>query len=332
MQQFIHIPWPDARVWYFLPSNISQAIYRGLVGNDIIGFQTQRDARNFIEGARTMLEGSSVDFETGEIYWHGQRTLVRAYPISISVAEERRVIQSTAGKRAAARIASHLGEEQTIMRVDRVDPTKNIVRGFQAYAQVLDEHPEFIGKIKFLAFLVPSRQTLPVYQRYTAEVHKTIEEINQRYGTEDWQPIEAFFENDRTRALAAMRYYDVLLVNPIIDGMNLVSKEGPVVNERDGVLVLSHTAGSFEQLGKAALPTSPVDVSETARALYSALTLPAAERERRASMARQLVEKNDLNSWLTKQIHDINEVLDNMSSSVEEPEEEVLGLQEVGIG
>lgn len=330
MQQFIHIPWPDARVWYFLPGNISQAIYRGLLGNDIIGFQTQRDAHNFIEGARSMLEGAEVDFEEGEICWRGRRTQVRAYPISISVAEERRIVQSLAGRRAAAKIESHLGKKRTIMRVDRVDPTKNIVRGFQAYAQVLDEHPELLGKVKFLAFLVPSRQTLPVYQRYTAEVHKTIEEINARYGTADWQPIEAFFENDRIRALAAMRFYDVLLVNPIIDGMNLVSKEGPVVNERDGVLVLSRTAGSFEQLGKATLPASPIDVSETAQALYTALTLPVAERRRRARKARQQVETNDLNGWLTKQISDINAVLDRVPSTVEEPSEDV--LQEVGMG
>ncbi len=331
IQQFIHIPWPDARVWHFLPGNISQAIYRGLVGNDIIGFQTQRDARNFIEGARTMLEGAVVDFEEGAIWWHGQRTQVRAYPISISVAEERRIVQSVAGRRAAAKIESHLGEEKTIMRVDRVDPTKNIVRGFQAFTQVLDEHPELTGKVKFLAFLVPSRQTLPVYQRYTTEVRKTIDEINQQYGTETWQPIEVFFENDRTRALAAMRYYDVLLVNPIIDGMNLVSKEGPVVNERDGVLVLSRTAGSFEQLGKAALPTSPVDVNETAQALYTALTLSQEERRQRARMARQLIEKNDLNGWLSKQIRDINEVLDRIAPPVEETAE-LIELQEAGIG
>ncbi len=332
MQQFIHIPWPDARVWHFLPGNISHALYQGLVGNDIIGFQTQRDARNFIEGARTMLEGAVVDFEEGAVWWHGRRTRIRAYPISISVSEERRIVQSAPGRRAAAKIAPYLGEEKTIMRVDRIDPTKNIVRGFQAYAQVLDEHPELLGKVKFLAFLVPSRQTLPVYQRYTTEVRKIIDEINQRYGTETWQPIEAIFENDRTRALAAMRYYDVLLVNPIIDGMNLVSKEGPVVNERDGVLVLSRTAGSFEQLGKAAIPTSPVDVNETAQALYAALTLSPEERRRRARMTLQQVEKNDLNAWLTKQIRDINEVLDRLAPPVEVPVGEANDLQAANIG
>ncbi|MBX5452179.1 MAG: trehalose-6-phosphate synthase, partial [Thermogemmatispora sp.] len=278
-QQFIHIPWPDSRCWHFLPSNISQEIYRGLVGNDIVGFQTERDARNFLEGARTILDGAEVDFEEGTVIWQGHRTLARAYPISISVTEERRIVQSLAGRRAAEKIVPLLGE-QTIMRVDRIEPTKNIPRGFQAYAQMLEEHPELRGKVKFLAFLVPSRQSLPEYKRLNSEVLKLVEEINARYGDANWKPIEVFCDNDRTRALAAMQFYDVLLVNPIIDGMNLVAKEGAVVNKRNGVLVLSRTAGAFQQLGKAAIPTSPLDVAETAEALYTALTLPSEERER----------------------------------------------------
>src|SRR2546428_5235744 len=265
MQQFIHIPWPDIRCWHFLPSNIAHAIYSGLVGNDIIGFQTERDARNFLEGARTLLEGAVVDFEEGAIWWQGRRIQTRAYPISISVTGERRIVQSVAGKRAANKIQPLIKDKQIIMRVDRIEPTKNILRGFQAYAQMLDEHPDMHGKVTFLAFPVPSRQTLSKYQRYHGDVMKMIEEINQKYGTSKWTPITAFYENDRTRALAAMQYYDVLLVNPIIDGMNLVAKEGPVVNQRNGVLVLSRTAGAFQQLGKGCIPTSPIDVNETSQ-------------------------------------------------------------------
>jgi trehalose 6-phosphate synthase len=309
IQQFIHIPWPDIRCWHFLPSNITHAIYSGLVGNDIIGFQTERDARNFLEGARTLLDGAVVDFEEGAIWWQGLRTQVRAYPISISVTEERRVVQSAAGRRASDKIKPLLGEK-TIMRVDRIEPTKNILRGFQAYAQMLNEHPELLGKVNFLAFLVPSRQALPAYQRYNTDVLKIIDEINQKYGTDDWTPIQAFCDNDRTRALAAMQWYDVLLVNPIIDGMNLVAKEGPVVNQCKGVLVLSRTAGAFQQLGKASIPTSPTDVTETAEALYKALMLPEGERAAKAKLARQVVERYDLNTWLTRQIRDINELLD----------------------
>jgi trehalose 6-phosphate synthase len=309
IQQFIHIPWPDVRCWHFLPSNIAHAIYSGLVGNDIVGFQTERDAHNFLEGARTMLEGAEVDFEEGAIWWQGRRSLARAYPISISVTEERRIVNSAAGKHAAEKIKPLL-REYTIMRVDRLEPTKNIIRGFQAYDQLLQEHPEFHKKITFLAFLVPSRQTLPVYRRYSADVLASIDEINRKYGSDDWTPIHAFCDNDRTRALAAMQYYDVLLVNPIIDGMNLVAKEGPVVNQRNGVLVLSRTAGAFQQLAKGSIPTSPTDVAETTRALYKALTLSPEERKLKATLACQAVERHDLNMWLSRQIQDINDLLD----------------------
>ena len=309
MQQFIHIPWPDVRCWQFLPSQIVQDIYRGLVGNDLLGFQTERDARNFLEGARTLLEEAEVDFAEGTVEWQGRLTRARAYPISVSVEGERRLVHSAAGRRAAEQLRPLL-REQTIMRVDRIEPTKNIVRGFQAYAQVLAEHPELSGKVVFLAFLVPSRQALPEYQRYAKEVRKIIEAINATYGTDEWRPIHALWGNDRTRALAALQFYDVLLVNPIIDGMNLVAKEGPVVNQRNGVLVLSRTAGAFQQLANAAIAISPTDVAETAQALYTALTLPPADRRTKAVLGRQMMERQDLTAWLTHQIHDLNAVLD----------------------
>src|SRR5260370_26939549 len=230
MQQFIHIPWPDIRCWQFLPSNIAQAIYSGLTGNDIIGFQTERDARNFLEGARTLLDGAVVDFEEGAVWWQGHRTQARAYPISISVTGETRAVNSAAGNPAAEKIQPLLGEK-TIMRVDRIEPTKNILKGFQAYAKMLDEHPELLGKVKFIAFLVPSRQSLPEYKRYNADALKIIDEINSKYGTADWEPVHAFTtDNDRTRALAAMSFYDVLLGNPIIDGMNLTPNDEAVAN------------------------------------------------------------------------------------------------------
>jgi len=312
MEQFIHIPWPDVRYWHFLPSNIAQEIYQGLAGNDIVGFQTDRDVRNFLEGARTLLDGAVVDFEQSAIWWQGHRTQARAYPISIAVTTERNLVASTAGKRAAKKLLPLLGEK-TIMRVDRIEPTKNILRGFQAYDLLLEQHPELQGKVKFLAFLVPSRQSLPEYKRYTSEVMKIIDEVNQKYSTPDWQPITAFCENDRTRALAAMQYYDVLMVNPIIDGMNLVAKEGPAVNENEGVLLLSRTVGAFEQLGKACIPTSPTDIEETTQALYTALTLPAEKRRSLSTMARFIVERQDLDEWMRHQIGDINELLDRQS-------------------
>ncbi|HEU5375465.1 MAG TPA: trehalose-6-phosphate synthase [Ktedonobacteraceae bacterium] len=309
LQQFIHIPWPDIRCWQFLPGNIAREIYQGLLGNDLLGLQTERDVHNFLDGARTLLEGAEVDFEEGMICWQGHRALVRAYPISISVTGERAIVNSAAGKRAAESIKPLLGE-QTILRVDRIEPTKNIVRGFQAYGRLLEDHTELRGKVQFLALLVPSRQSLPAYKRYTAEVMKMIAAVNQRYGTADWQPIIALCGNDRTRALAALQFYDALLVNSIIDGMNLVAKEGPAVNQTAGVLVLSRTVGAFQQLGKACVPTSPIDVEETAQALYQALTMPAEERHRKALLARRIVERQDLAAWMARQIDDMNAILD----------------------
>jgi trehalose 6-phosphate synthase len=139
---------------------------------------------------------------------------------------------------------------------------------------------------------------------------KIINKVNKKYGTPDWQPITAFCQNDRTLALAAMQFYDVLMVNPIIDGMNLVAKEGPVVNQNNGVLLLSRTVGAFQQLGKASIPTSPTDVAETAQALYKALTLPEEERHRLSTTARLVVERQDLDAWMLRQIADINDLLD----------------------
>src|SRR5437588_1481692 len=276
--QFIHIPWPDVRWWHSLPGNIEDDIYSSLAeGNNIIGFQTALDARNFIEGARSSLKDVLVNFEEGVISWKDHHTHIRVYPISISVTEERGVVQSAAGKQAADKIVPLLGEK-TIMRIDRIDPAKNILNGFIGYAEMLEKHPELCGKVVFLAFLLPTRRTIPVYERHRSDVIITINKINRKYGSAKWRPIRAFYDNDRTRTLSAMKYYDVLLINPIVDGMNLIAKEGPVVNQRNGVCVLSRTAGAFQQLHEAVIPLSPMDIVETANALYKALTLSDEER------------------------------------------------------
>src|SRR5260221_5779509 len=278
MQQFIHIPWPEVRYWQsHLPTEITQAIYNSLLGNDILAFQTKRDAQNFLEGVPALLKDVDVDVEDAAIIRQSHRTLVRDYPISISVAEERRIVHSAAGKHAAQHIRHLLGE-QTIMRVDRIEPTKNIVQGFHAYAYLLERHPELYEKVTFLAFLVPSRQALSIYRRYREEILKLIEDINQKFGRNEWTPIQAFVQNNRTQALAALQFYDVLLVNPLIDGMNLVAKEGSIVNQRNGVLVLSRTSGAFQHLQAPPIPIPPPHTAPTPAAPHPALTLSPDDR------------------------------------------------------
>ncbi len=315
IHHFIHIPWPSARYWQLLPRHMLMGIYHSLLANDLIGFQTRRDSRNFIAAVRALLEETDVrqDVRGGRIFWQGHTTLARSEPISIDVQEVRQ--EAARGSRQyEAEVRAMLGKF-TIVRVDRIEPTKNIIRGFQAFEGLLKGHPDLIGQVKFLAFLVPSRQGLPMYRRYDRAVRKIIQKINTSYGTADWKPIEAFFENNRSRALTAMRYYDALLVNPVIDGMNLVAKEGPVVNETNGVLILSETAGTAQQLGEDSITITPTDVEETTQALIRAMEMPLDERRQRAQQLRALIEQEDLAAWLNQQFQDIEEAQGQKSAS-----------------
>jgi trehalose 6-phosphate synthase len=309
IQQFIHIPWPAIRYWQFLPDRFVHEIYEGLAGNDVLGFQTDSDMRNFLVGAQAFLAESRVDFDRQTVVWRRHRLVARVYPIPTDARELRRTILSAPTRTGAEDLGDLLNDErQVIMRVDRLDPSKNVIRGFIAYETLLRRWPELRGQVHFLAFLIPTRQSLPIYRRYEHAVRALIRRINREYGADDWQPIVPFFDNNRPRALAAMRRYDVLLVNPIIDGMNLVAKEGPAVNERNGVLVLSRTAGAFQQLADVALPITPTDIDETATELYEALRMSHREREQRALRARAIVDAETPRDWALAQLRDAVEL------------------------
>lgn len=309
LAHFTHIPWPGVRYWELLPYTYLTEIYQSLAHCDLLGFQTQVDVNNYLQAATDLLPGSTASLDRCEIRWGSHRVRVGAYPATIDAGDVRR-----SAAEAADRVATTPGRQQdvpavkTIVRVDRLEPTKNIVRGFQAFERMLDEHPDLRGTVRLQAFLVPSREDIPTYQRYRALVQRTVRAINQRWRTEAWTPIEAVVGNNRPRALAAMREADVLLVNPIIDGMNLVAKEGVVVSKHDAVLVLSRTAGAFHELGSVSLPVSPMDVRETAGALYAALTMESGDRQRLAAGARTIVEEQSPAEWLLHQIADALDV------------------------
>jgi trehalose 6-phosphate synthase len=188
-----------------------------------------------------------------------------------------------------------------------LDPAKNIIAGFEAFARLLEARPDLRGEVTFLAFLVPSRSSVLEYEAYAARVFSLVRSINERYGREGWTPVRVFYEQNRVQALVGMKLSDVLLVNSLADGMNLVSKEGAVVNERDGVLVLSREAGSCEELGADALVIDPYDVVATAEALTAALDMPRRERERRARGLRNRVLRHQLGDWLNLQLEDLAE-------------------------
>jgi trehalose 6-phosphate synthase len=305
---FVHIPWPTPRYWQLLPANIRRAICESLAAADVVGFQTPQDARNFLDTCEEFLPEARIDQVAREVFLGGRRTCVRAYPISIDVEEVRRIAGSPRALEYEARLKPLCGHK-TVVRVDRAEPSKNVVRGFRAFGMLLARHPELHGQVNFLAFLVPSRTHVRQYQRYMEEIDQAVREVNAAYGKPPWQPVTVFYENNYTQAIAGMRLYDVLLVNPVIDGMNLVSKEGPVVNTRDGVLVLSETTGSYRQLAEGALGVAPADLEGTAQALHQALTMDEAERRRRAESLVHRIEREDITHWLCLQLQDLEALL-----------------------
>ncbi|MBI4300551.1 MAG: trehalose-6-phosphate synthase, partial [Chloroflexi bacterium] len=276
-----------------------------LCANDIVGLQTYRDARNFLHTCEAFFPNADVDYRQRAVTMNGHRTLVRPYPISVEVGELRRMMVSGRVREYEAKLRPLLGEH-TIVRVDRAEPSKNVLRGFMAFDLLLERHPELADKLRFLVFLVPSRTHIRQYQRYMEDINRLVERINAKYSTEGSPIIRVFYENNYPQAIAGMKLYDVLLVNAVIDGMNLVAKEGPIVNGKDGVLVLSESVGAYEQLAEGALAVSPADIDGTAKALYEALTMPAEERKRRAAILREIIEQNDLPAWVCQQMGDLD--------------------------
>ncbi len=304
IQQFIHIPWPDKDYWRFLPARMRREICHGLMANDIVGFQTEDHCHNFIHTCVDSIPGAHGDHERMCIRHEGRTTQVRAYPISLDVEAVRRTAAGAAVAEYTDVLQDYLGE-QTIVRVDRAEPSKNVLRGFKAFDLFLDRYPEWHGRVRFLSLLVPSRLAVPRYQKYLDDIYAIMGRINTKHGTETWRPVRLLVGESYERALAALTLYDALLVNSLADGMNLVAKEGALLNERGGVLILSETAGAHAQLGPHALTITPCDIASTADALHFALTMPTEERFRRAAALRESVEQSDIVRWITDQLDDI---------------------------
>jgi trehalose 6-phosphate synthase len=299
---FVHIPWPEPDYWRVLPKYIREDVLISLLAADVVAFHTKGYARNFAETAAAIL-GVQIDAENGIVYRDGREVWVRTYPISIDPAEFEELSGSEAVLEQEDFVKGLPG--RLLLRVDRMDLSKNVVRGFQAYGRMLERHPEMVGEVTFLAQLQPSRGDVPEYARYAEVVQKMVEEINERHGSASWKPIELSMEDNFPRSVAAYKHYDALLVNAVRDGMNLVAKEAAVVNERDGVLVLSENAGAHEELKENALTVNPFDLDEQADAIYEALTMPDQERRRRTKALRETVLSNTIEDWVEAQIKDI---------------------------
>ncbi|HWV23988.1 MAG TPA: trehalose-6-phosphate synthase [Thermomicrobiales bacterium] len=306
IQHFVHIPWPDPDYWRLLPMRMRTAICEGLLGCDIVGFQTPNHVRSFMYTCEAYVRDASIDYTNRTVTWNGRTIQIRAYPISIDTEAVRRTAYSPEARAYERYLPTHWNE-YTILRTDRAEPSKNIIRGFQAYDRFLEIHPEFRDRVNYIAVTQPSRMDVEEYRDYLDDVSAIVGRINAKYANVEtgWQPIQLIMGEKYARVLAAMKWYDLLMVNSLMDGMALVAKEGALVNERNGVLLLSEGAGAVEQLGEWALVVAPADIEGTANAIYEALSMPIAERQRRAQALKRSIEKEDVMVWFRDQLRDI---------------------------
>ena len=304
---FTHIPFPDPPILRLLPDPWRQTILKGMLGADVIGLQTPMDVRSFLSCCAEFLD-VGIDTEIGAVELNDHRRVaVRAYPASVDPRALRRIARSPEVTAAHKRLADERNGQKTIIRVDRLDPSKNQQVGFKAFARMLEMRPDLCGRVRFLAFMVPSRTDLSVYRAYRDAVYQTIDEVNARFGDAcGGPPIRIFYTNDRDQAIAAMQLCDLLLINSLQDGMNLVAKEWAVVADEPGVLVVSETAGVAADAGDAALLISPLDIEGTARAMADALDMSPADRRARHVRLFDRVLRWTARDWLNAQLGDLH--------------------------
>jgi trehalose 6-phosphate synthase len=291
--QFIHIPWVPPEAWDVLPRAFVVAIHEGLLACDSIGFHTERWRSAFVECCDALLDRR----DDAEMRSH-------ANPIAVD-AESFVQLATTEGVRARRAGLADERPEVLVLRVDRTDPSKNAVRGFEAFGLLLERNPSLHGRAGLVALLDPSRQAIPEYAEYRAAVDAAAAAVNARFARDGWEPIRLDVRDDFLASVAAYTDYDVLLVNPVMDGLNLVAKEAPLVNERDGVLVLSRNAGAYEEIGQWAVGVDPLDVPGQAAALARAIELPVAERNRMLATIRASVRAHDLDSWAERELAEL---------------------------
>src|SRR3712207_4012875 len=305
LHHFIHIPWTQPDAWRVLPRGIRREIFEGLLSNDIVGFHTRSYRWNFLQCCRDLMD-LDVDFGRGVVSFEGREVWVRAYPLPIDASATCRVAASERTLEFEAELLRRK-RDFLLLRVDRADLSKNVLRGFSAFDLFLEQHPEFAERVTFVAQLMPSRTDVPEYAEYLERIEALVAVVNHRHGTPDWMPIQLKLRDDLEEAMASYKHYDVLLVNAMFDGMNLVAKEGPLVNERNGVSVLSENTGAHEELGEYALSVNPFDIQETADSIHAALTMSAEERERRMTGLQRIVMERDPGDWIDDQLEDIRQ-------------------------
>jgi trehalose 6-phosphate synthase len=301
INHFTHTSWAPPDYYALLPDDVGRSIVTGLLGADYLGFHSTRWADAFLRCCHELL-GCAVDLAGRTVTWEGRTVRIGIHPLGTDAAELRK---RAAGSDVQAQLDSlreQVGELLVITRVDRTELSKNIVRGLHAYRELLRARPEWRGRVVHVAYAYPSRHDLPEYREYTGAVQRIGREIEEEFGSHDWMPLLLDVTDDYPGSLAALRRADVLLVNPVRDGMNLVAKEGVVLAEPGCAVVLSRQAGVADEFGADALLVNPYDVSQTADALHTALSMPLAERLDRADRMRAAAGARPPAAWFAEQL------------------------------
>jgi trehalose 6-phosphate synthase len=304
LHYFVHIPWSQPDSWRVLPHRWREEIFRSMLANDILGFHTRSYCHAFLQCCRELME-LEVDWERGAVMHDGTETWVRAYPLSIDTGRLFRTAESKEVEEYEQELLKRR-RDHLIIRVDRADLSKNVLRGFTAFDTFLEQHPEFREKVTFIAHLQPSRLDVPEYAEYMERIEALVAVVNHRHGTTDWMPIDLRIYENFHEAVARYKQFDLLIVNSLFDGMNLVAKEAPAVNTRDGVVMLSENTGAHEELGDCTLSVNPFDIQEQADTIHRALTMEPEEKKLRADRLREVITSRDPGDWVDEQLADIS--------------------------
>jgi trehalose 6-phosphate synthase len=298
---FSHTPWAPPDYYRILPDTVGREVLTGILGADHAGFLCQRWADAFVDCCEAFLD-AKIESDRRHVSFRGHITSIGVHPLGVDADQ----LRARAAERDVLTRVEELAEatagRKLIVRVDRTEPSKNIVRGLEAYRELLRTHPEWHGKVVHVAFAYPSRHDLPEYREYMASVQRLARQLEDEFAVPGWDPLMLEVNDDYPRSLAACKLADVLLINPIRDGMNLVAKEGPILSEPGCALVLSTEAGAAAELGEHALLVNPYDVTQTAQALHQALAMSDAERTRRNAALATAAAAMPPTRWFADQL------------------------------
>jgi len=306
LSHFIHIPWPQPDYFQIFPDYIRKSMIEGLLSNNIIGFHIKKYIKNFLMTCESYAD--HIDWENDIVYYNGRKTYVKKYPISV---DDKKLIESSKSEKVLKYeeyVKKIKGSNFLFYRTERTDPSKNIIRGFNAYDIFLEKYPEFQEKVTFFITGVTTRQDVKEYRDYKVEVNEIIDDINNKYSKNGWKPIVPHFDADYSLVIAAFKNYDCLLVNSIYDGMNIVPKEGSIVNENNGILILSETTGAYDELKDYSININAFDIKDTVDALYQAVMMSHEERGERLAGLKKIISSYNVYSWMGEQFQDIQKL------------------------